>query len=209
MTVSAHSFRAELEAVPWRDRDGWLDRRLGLGELPDDGPHLPRDGVAYLPSPVHALQKLADSLRLGPEDVVIDVGSGVGRAAVFLHWLTGATVVGLEIQPQLVATHRELIARHGLERVSVVEGDAAVLLEAQRGATALAMYCPFSGARLTRALRSIEALARERALRIGCIDLPLPACAWLEPLPSDGEVTVYRSCVQGAERAQGRPDGSR
>ncbi len=187
------SFRAELLAVPWLERDAWLDRRLGLSELPDDGPALPRDGVPYLPSPVHALLRLADWAELSPDDHVVDVGSGVGRAAIFLHWLTGATVTGLEVQPQLVATHRGLIERHGLTRVGVLEGDAVALLPAQRDATVFTFYCPFSGERLERSLIALRELARARPLRIGSIDLPLPSCSWLQPLHSDGEVSVQRA----------------
>jgi SAM-dependent methyltransferase len=191
--VDPASFRAELLAVPWLERDAWLDRRLGLSELPDDGPALPRDGVPYLPSPVHALLRLAEWVELGPDDHVVDVGSGVGRAAIFLHWLTGATVTGLEVQPQLVSTHRGLIERHALTRVGVLEGDAVELLAAQRDATVFTFYCPFSGERLERSLSALRELARARPIRVGCIDLPLPSCSWLQPLHSDGELSVQRA----------------
>lgn len=194
------SFRAELLAVPFVERDGWLDRRLGLHALPDDGPALPRDGVPYLPSPVHALQRLAEWARLGPDDHVVDVGSGVGRAAIFLHWLTGATVTGLEVQPQLVATHRSLIERHGLTRVHVVEGDAVEHLAAQRDATVFAFYCPFSGERLERSLSALRELARAHPIRIGCIDLPLPPRSWLQPVESDGEVSVQLVVEPGVSK---------
>lgn len=82
------AFRAALLEVPAIDRDAWLDRVLGLGETPDDGP-----------------------------DVVVDVGGGLGRAAALLHLLTGAAVVGLEIQPRLVLGWRNLAARLMVEKI--------------------------------------------------------------------------------------------
>jgi hypothetical protein len=57
------------------------------------------------------------------------------------------------------------------------------------------LYCPFGGQRLDAVLAALEAIARERAIRVCCVDLPLPACAWLAPVaPATAGVAVYRSC---------------
>src|SRR4029078_9775031 len=92
-------FRAALLRVPPTERDAWLDLVLRLGELPDDGPALPRDCVPYLPCPVDALLRIVDQAPVRASDVFVDVGSGLGRAAALVHLLTGAATIGLEIQP--------------------------------------------------------------------------------------------------------------
>lgn len=125
--VKPPAFRAELERVPPRDRDAWLDRVLGLDAIPEDGPRLPPGCVPYLPCPVAALLGVLDATPFEASDVFVDVGSGVGRAAALVHLLTGVEVVGLEIQPELARASRELAQRFSLRRFTTVEGDAAEL----------------------------------------------------------------------------------
>ena len=119
-------FRASIEAVPSLDRDAWLDVALGLGPPPVDGPELPPGGVPYLPCAIDSLLRFVDVAAIAPTDVVVDIGSGAGRAAVTLQLLTDAAVVGVEVQRDLVAGARALAARLDLARVTFVEADAAL-----------------------------------------------------------------------------------
>jgi SAM-dependent methyltransferase len=187
-------FRAALATVAPADRDAWLDLVLGLSELPDDAPALPRGCVPYLPSPVARLIEIADHADVQATDVFVDVGSGVGRAAVLMHLLTGATAIGLEIQPPLVVASRELSARVGATGVAVIEGDAADTTGEMSIGSVFFLYCPFSGDRLMRVLAGLESIAQRRPIRVCCLDLPLPACPWLAlaSQPSAG-LEIYRS----------------
>lgn len=177
------ALRAALTDLPPLERDAWVDRALGLGPPPDDGPALPGGCVPYLPAPVDALLRLTEHAPVRASDVFVDVGAGAGRTAALVHLLTGAPVLGLEIQPQLVTAARELAARLDLPRVSFVEGDAPQLTAALAAGSVFFLYCPFSGDRLARLLANLEATARVREIVVGCLDLPLPPCRWLEPLP--------------------------
>ena len=94
-------FRAALLRVPPTERDAWLDSVLDLGDLPADGPDLPRGCVPYLPAPVDALLRVVERAPVRPSDVFVDVGSGVGRAVALVHLLTGAPAAGLEIERNL------------------------------------------------------------------------------------------------------------
>lgn len=188
------TFRAALAKVPPADRDGWLDRLLGLDGLPDDGPALPRGGVPYLPCPVETLIQIAEHANVQASDVFVDIGSGVGRAIVLMHLATGAAAIGLEIQPALVEASRDLSARIGTERVTVVEGDAAITAGRITIGSVFFLYCPFSGDRLTRVLADLETIARTRPIRVCTLDLPLPAQPWLalSARPVAG-LEIYRS----------------
>jgi SAM-dependent methyltransferase len=186
-------FRAALTEIPERERDGWVDAVFGIEELPIDGPELPRGGVPYLPSSVNTLLRMIDLARVGPDDVFVDVGSGIGRATVLAHLLTGADAIGIEVQSALARSARELATRLHAERVSVVEGDAAVLTGTVTSGTVFFLYCPFSGDRLERVLDSLESIARARAIRVCSLDLPLPPRSWLEPVSVALGLTVYRS----------------
>lgn len=193
------SFRAALLSVPPAVRDAWLDLVLGLGELHEDEPALPRGCVPYLPCSVDALLRTIEQAAVGPSDVFVDLGSGVGRAATLVHLLTGASAIGVEIQPGLVLAARSLSARLSLPRVRCIQGDAADLAGPMLIGSVFFLYCPFGGERLAKVLDGLESVARTRMLRICCVDLPLPHREWLarEPMLS-GDVTVYRSTAHSA-----------
>jgi SAM-dependent methyltransferase len=170
------AFRADLLGVPPGVRDRWVDSVLGLGELPDDGPELPRGCAPYVPCSVDALLRIVDQAPVRSSDVFVDVGSGLGRAAVLVHLLTGAGAIGLEVQPALVAASRDLVSRLRISRVSCVEGDAASLTRFITIGSVFFLYCPFGGDRLAKVLAHLEPVARTRTLRLCCVDRPLPPC---------------------------------
>ena len=154
-------FRAKLDGIPPRERDGWFDLLFDLDEIPDDDPELPRGCVPYLPCPVATVSEALQRASVTGNDVFVDVGSGTGRTAFLANLLTGAECIGLEIQPALVQVARERAARLNLGRTRFVEGDAA---ERLRFITigSLLLYCPFGGDRVDRVLDDLEAMARTR-----------------------------------------------
>ncbi len=188
------AFRAALLGVPAGARDAWVDRVLGLDDLPADGPALPPGGVPYLPSPVDLLLRVVDEAPVRSTDVFVDVGAGPGRAIALVHLLTGARAIGLEVQPELAAAARGLTARLGLSRVRCIEGDAAAVAASMVVGSVFFLYCPFSGARLEKVLDDIEPIARTRPLRVCCVHLPLPPRSWLTRAPGPGgPLEIYRS----------------
>lgn len=192
-------FRETLMSVPASERDAWLDLVLGVGPLPDDGPELPRGCVPYLPCSVDALLRVVEHAGVQASDVFVDIGSGVGRAAVLVHLLTGASTIGLEVQPGLAHSSRDLAARLSGVRYSSVEGDAVRLTAYITIGSIFFLYCPFSGSRLERVLDDLEAIARTRQIRICCVDLPLPPRAWLTLVsPPFEDLAVYRSTLLDA-----------
>lgn len=179
--------RDALLALPPDERDAFVDRALGIREVPDDGPELPKGGVPYLPCPVSVLVRLSE--RVHATDVVLDLGAGIGRAAAVVHLLTGAEVVGIEVQSALVAEARALLTRNGVCGVRILHGDA-VEADLSRS-TVLFLYCPFSGERLERVLDRLAQVPRP--ILVATVDLPLPPCDWLT-LEEDAEgLAVYRS----------------
>lgn len=192
--ATPEAFRSALTGVAPRDRDAWVDCVLGLEELPEDGPALPRGCTPYLPCAVDTLLAALDCAEVSASDVFVDVGAGLGRAAVTAHLLTGASAIGLEIQPQLVRAAAEVTNAVNTSRVSIVLGDAAELARSLMLGSVFFLYCPFSGDRLERVLRALEAIAETRQIRVCCVDLPLPHCDWLVPMaPPQGPLVVYRS----------------
>ncbi len=77
----------------------------------------PQLDVPYVPTPEPVVEKMLDLAKVGPNDVVYDLGSGDGRI-VILAAQRGARAVGVDIDPQRV---RE--ARANAQRANV--GDRA------------------------------------------------------------------------------------
>ncbi len=187
------AFRETLAEVPLTERDGWLDRVLGIDNLPADDPALPRGCVPYLPSSVDTILRVAELADVRPTDVFVDVGSGLGRVTALMHFLTGAGSIGIEIQSALVRASRDLSARLNAPRVSVVEGDAAHLTGYIMVGSVFFLYCPFSGDRLARVLDDLQAIAQTRRIRVCSVDLPLPSRPWLVPVARSESLAVHQS----------------
>jgi SAM-dependent methyltransferase len=183
-----NDFRAALMQVPPHERDAWVDRYLGIDHIPDDTAELPRGCVPYLPCGVDKLLQVAEHVRA--DDVFVDVGSGIGRALAFVHLMTGAEAIGIEIQSELVRASRALAKRVNAERISVIEGDATQPSHFITRGTVFFLYCPFSGERLARFVDDLRAM--KQRFRVCCVDVTLPRRDWLEEV-SSGDVVVYRS----------------
>jgi SAM-dependent methyltransferase len=190
----AVEFRAALEAQPAEERDAWLDNVLGVDALLDDGPDLPAGCVPYLPCPVDVLLLMLEVAQVGRQDVFVDVGSGVGRATVLTHLLTGAGAIGIEIQTGLAEMARAMTHELGADRVATIIGDASEVVGYLSTGTVFFLYCPFSDARLERVLDALRSIAAIRAIRICCVHMPPLNRPWLEPVATPrSELAVYRS----------------
>jgi len=185
--------RASLDALPSSERDGWLDSVLGVDAFPPEEAAVPRGCVPYLPCPVDVVLRAVDRAAITSRDVFVDIGSGIGRCTALTHFLTGAGAVGIEIQPRLVARSRLLAEAFTAPRLTTLEGDAADLVRFLHVGTVFFLYCPFSGTRLGTVLEHLEAIARTRAIRVCCVQLPALEQPWLELTWADAELSIYRS----------------
>ncbi|WP_063001125.1 hypothetical protein [Nocardia jinanensis] len=142
-----------------RQADHHLEQVLGLPEYRyhetrgADRPVAPFEGLsaelagrpgvhAPEPSRMVYLSPVAKALNLTPDDVVYDIGSGLGKAGLFFGGFTPAKrVVGLEIEPAYAMFADRRARELGLSHVSFANRDA---LEADiSDGTAFYFYNPF------------------------------------------------------------------
>lgn len=187
------AFRSALRKTPALERDAWIDRLLGITDVPDDGAALPREAVPYLPCGVEVVTRAVELAQVEAGDVFVDVGAGIGRALAVAHLLTGARAIGVEVQPQLVARARALMS--GFVGIELIEADATAQVP---DGTVYFLYCPFSGARLEAFLSKLEAIARTRRIRLCTVDLPMAARPWLQVIADEGPLTVSFSGAPGS-----------
>ncbi len=188
------SLLAQLLAEPADARDAWVDALLGLPEAPEEEP-LPRGAVPYVPCEVDDIVAVVRELPLRPEDLFVDLGSGLGRVVLISHLLSGARAHGIELQPRLVKLAQDRAAALGLSRVTFAQGDAA---EAPLEGTVFFLYSPFNGEMLTRVLRRLKMLAQTRSIAVCCVDMELADARWLRARPtSRAGLTIYQSARVG------------
>src|SRR5262245_29926663 len=99
----------------------------------------PRIDVPFEPTPHPVVDAMLRLAKVGPGDLLIDLGSGDGRIAIAAAKAYGAEAVGIDRDPRRVAEARERARRHGVAgRVKFLRGD---LFEADLGrATAVSLF---------------------------------------------------------------------
>jgi len=87
-------------------------------------PASPRIDATYDPSPSTVVTAMLELAEVGPDDRVLDLGSGDGRLVITAARDYGAHAVGVEIDPDLVRRSRHAIRTAGLsDRAQIVQGD--------------------------------------------------------------------------------------
>jgi SAM-dependent methyltransferase len=142
---------------------------------------------------VSALLRVPELAVLDANTTFVDIGCGVGRAAILMNLLTGATAVGVEIQPHLVAIGNAVTQRLALSRVNLKHGDACDGELLPEGDVYF-MYCPFDAARVKQVLALLERRARRRTIAVVCLQVNIPECSWLSlGATESADLRIYRS----------------
>ena len=81
-------------------------------------------GAPWAPTPMRMVHKMLTMAKVGPSDVVYDLGCGDGRMIVAAARRYGARAVGIELDPLRYAWCQILITFLGLrDRVRIIYGD--------------------------------------------------------------------------------------
>jgi hypothetical protein len=182
--------------LPAQARDRTLEEHLGIaGGAPNTEPP-GQDLIGYHASGVAAIVQALTHAGVQREDVLVDLGAGLGKVVLLAHLLIGATARGIELQSALVARARAAARRLGAE-VEFSQGDAR---EADLASgTVFYMYAPFTGPVLSEVLTRLFRVAKGHAIVVCALGVDLHrGAAWLAPRPSDSYwLTVYDSVVSG------------
>ena len=149
--------------------------------------------VFYQPTPARHAFDLLRRLSLNADDVLIDLGAGLGHVPLLVAACTGARAHGIEIEPAYVASARVCAAELGLDRASFACADAR---EADLNAGSVYyLYTPFTGAILRQVLDALAQQAKGRTIRV-CTLGPCTSVVAAEPwLDGDASPCNYRIAV--------------
>lgn len=133
-----------LGQVLWRElRPGTrvVSHRFGLGALRADETAQASDGttlflwivpprpsrtpdIFFVPTPQAVVEQMLELGKVSASDVLYDLGSGDGRIVIVAAQKYGTRGVGVELDPKLVATSREIARQADVaNQVSFIEGD--------------------------------------------------------------------------------------
>ena len=179
-------------------RDVAVEGYLGIaaGAEPDaPGEHL----IGYHASGVAPILRALEEVPVTRDDVVVDLGAGLGKVVLLARLLTGARVHGIEIQAALVDRARAAAERLGVEATfSCADARAADLDDG----TVFFLYAPFSGPVLARVLGRLHEVAKRRAIVVCALGIDVDrGASWLVDRTIDSFwLTIYDSVVPGVAR---------
>lgn len=187
-----------LLAIPYLDRDAWIDEVLGFPPPPADSPDLPCGAVPYLPCGVDEILTMVREVTFEPDDELVDIGSGLGRVAILAHLLTGVPARGIEIQEPLVQLAR---ARSAALRLPDVTFEHADVAELAHDGSIFFLYAPCNGEMLRRVLQRLAEVARRRPIVVCAVGVALEDESWLEVrVTSSPSVAIYDSVMPDVRR---------
>jgi hypothetical protein len=96
------------------------------------------DVHAYGETPLTSLEMIADEAKIGPKDVVYELGSGRGLTCFWLNAVKGANVVGIEYNPAFISRAQRVVSRLNIKGVKFVEEDFCEV--ELKGATVCYLY---------------------------------------------------------------------
>jgi SAM-dependent methyltransferase len=184
--IEVVDFFLNINTVPPARAKRWL----GDSSAPYTPPDIPAtrlhaDYTPYAsPNYLH-LWRICRLLKAGPQDVLYDLGCGMGRVICVMARGRAGKCVGVELSPGLCEVARENAVRLRGRKASVeiVCGDAAAANLS--GGTIYFMFNPFGSATLKQVLAGIEASRSDgdRAIAVVYYNAVhaelLNSCAWL------------------------------
>ncbi|MBA3944145.1 MAG: hypothetical protein H0X37_06225 [Herpetosiphonaceae bacterium] len=178
--------------------DTFIDGILQIPVLPRAQRRPEPEMVYYQPTPARIVLDMVDRLALSAQDVVYDLGSGLGRVVNIVALVSEAKSIGVEFEPAYAA-QAECCARElGLARAHFINADAR---EVSYGdGTVFFLYTPFKGIILQRVVELLCDEAAKRRIRVctyGPGTLDMVQQEWLVSVdadePSVDHVAIFES----------------
>jgi Cyclopropane fatty acid synthase and related methyltransferases len=96
----------------------------GATALAADAPPTRQPDVIFVPTPQEVVDEMLSIAKVGPGDVLYDLGSGDGRIPITAAKRFGITAVGVDIDPQRIAEARKNAEEQGVtDKVTFIQGD--------------------------------------------------------------------------------------
>ena len=152
--------------------------------------------AAYQPTPARHILDLVAACNFSKDDVLVDLGSGLGHVPLLVSIVTGIRTLGIEVQPSYVASAQGTARELNLSRVSFAAEDAR-MTDLSNG-TVFYMFSPFWGSILTDVLCQLHKQSQQRSIKVcslGPCNRILQGQTWLRATErtEKGRIAVFKS----------------
>lgn len=191
-TLAGVELRGRIETTAEDLRDSWVEEVLDVASPPMDEPAYERGLVPYVPSGVAEILHAVDASGVGPDQTLVDLGSGMGKVVMLASLVSGARGLGIEIDPVLARASSEAAASLSLDRVRIVQEDAR--RADLGGGDVFFMYLPFTGAPFDAVMSRIEDVAKAKRVVVCAVAVDVRRFGWLSPRAAPSSwMQVYES----------------
>jgi Histone methylation protein DOT1 len=166
---------------------------LQFNEPSDDLAELPPEMVFYQPTPARHIFDLIERVELTEQDVLVDLGSGLGHVPLLASICSGARSIGIELEAAYVDCAQRSACALNLNRVSFVRQDARAA-DFSAG-TVFYLYTPFTGTILRTVLDSLRREATGREIRVCTFGPCTPIIAKERWLKATGTIALDRVAI--------------
>lgn len=160
--------------------DIFINRLFPDQKLPWQTKDLEPEMVYYQKTPARIIFELAAKFHFTQEDIFVDVGSGLGQAAILINLITGVRVIGIEFEPAFYKYAKDCAGALQLSNVSFINVDARKADYSE--GTVFFMSTPFNGTMMQEVLAQLRKQSLQRKITIiaygRCID-QLTSQLWL------------------------------
>jgi hypothetical protein len=196
-SVSGNEAATPSPGFGYDNRDEVVSGILQLREPSEPRLHPLPEMVFYQPTPVRHIFHLIKASALSKDDVLVDIGSGLGQVVLLTAVLAGSRSIGIEVEPAYVASAQQCAENLHLKQVRFIREDANQA-DLSSG-TVFYLYSPFTGSILVDVLGKLKKESTSRPIKICALGPCTRALAkerWLKPvaLPDPREITVFETC---------------
>lgn len=150
--------------IGYDNLDTFIDRLISEAATPDATLAAEPEMVFYQKTPARIIFEVAQLAHLGYDDVLYDIGSGLGQVPILVNLICGAKTIGIEYEPAYCNYAKLCTAQLNLSDVEFINADA------RKGnyssGTVFFMYTPFKGKILQEMMEILYQESRERSIRI-------------------------------------------
>ncbi|MBS1523365.1 MAG: class I SAM-dependent methyltransferase [Bacteroidetes bacterium] len=144
--------------------DIFINRLLSVEGMPEQSRPLEREMVFYQKTPAKIVFDLIRDAGFTKDDVLFDIGSGLGQVVMLVNLLAGIRTLGVEFDPAFCRYSEKCVSMLSLKNVDFINADARET-DYSLG-TVFFMYTPFRGKMLQDVLEILRKESLKREIRI-------------------------------------------
>ena len=84
---------------------------------------LPQPDLTYGELPYDAFSQVLRHIRISPKSVFVDLGSGKGKLAFYMHLRYQIRAIGIEVIPTFVKACRAVVTHYNLKKISFIQNN--------------------------------------------------------------------------------------